>query len=236
MSPTEAALVAEYDAVLEREGLAALDHGTQVSKRGQPTWVQDEQAPATFLAWARDVLVSHAFEGPRDREVWVLHADGKSLNQIKTELGISRNTVKRSIARVKLASPPPPLINPWLKSQHEEAEEKRRQHEESWSTNGGTMQKPERKPIEYASIELKAGVDIPGLARKNRFVPMKDHRGMVQPLMGFQHAGGIDVLNVPTKDPRNPQRQTYTTVTVPWGEIKLAILVPLEREEVETAA
>ena len=248
MSLTEAAHVSEWEAVLEREGLSPLDSETRVSQRGQSARVQDEAAPTGFLSWARDVLDTHAFDCPRDKAVWELYAAGKTQTEIleqlpflpgapggrrPQELRLHRKAIERSIARVKRSAPPQPIANPWIKNPRLRDLEYRRMTEKE-----ETM-KPQqtRQPIEYASIQLKTeGLDVPGLSRKGMLVPMKDHRNIVQPLMGIPHAGGIDVLNLPTKDPKNPNRSTYTTVTVPWGSIKVAVHVPLDREEVETAA
>lgn len=187
-----------------------------------------------FLEWAREVLETHTFSNERQRAAWALYAEGKSLEEICAEFPPvpgrgrlarekpARSVVERYIREVKTANPPP-IANPWITGS-----ERRSRLTEQLQ---GEAMKPERKTVEYQRIELMRDLTIPGLAGsgKSVLVPMKNHRGIVVPLLGQPHAGGIDVLDLPTHDTKT-RTKTLTTVTVPWVAIKAAIHVPVEDE------
>lgn len=224
---TEDAHVAEWEAILEREGLGAVD---PVNTMVRPQVVRSSGADAStdaadrYLAWARDVLercpfsvvrgdADHPIPAPGTRRwVWAMHADGVSINNTASELGISRRAVKTSIrlTRAEAAAflnSTPPVANPWLKSRlcRRRAEDKIK--EESVA---------KAEVVEYALIELRRDFRIPGHpAVKNRLVPMKWHDGKIHPLRGIPHAGGIDI-EFPTV---HVGRKTTTVITVVWPDI-----------------
>jgi hypothetical protein len=238
---TAEAQIAEYEAVLEREGLGAIDCGTMVSQRGQAT--RAPRAGATdavdaYLAWARVVLETVSFAptalsrrslmtSVTTRHTWKLYADGKSLTEIALELGLARRAVTRLIGRVMAKAPPPPVVNPWMRSGRDLAEIKRSMREGNDDQEEDLTPKPTRAPVEYSCIRLRNDLVIPGIpAAKDHITPMKDHAGKTMPLMGSPHAGGIDVV-FPTTIRGKRQVQV---ITIPWWNIKQAEHAPEEYE------
>jgi hypothetical protein len=114
---TAVAPAVDWDALLEEEGLGALDSGTKVSHRGERRnnglWpLQTEE-----LDRRRALLAEHNFRfraghpgGPRssirprrDRAIYALYADGWEKKQIATRYRTSFWAVRRSIERVERA-------------------------------------------------------------------------------------------------------------------------------------
>lgn len=233
---TADAHVAEWEAILDREGLGAVDAENHMVR---PQIVRSIGAGASaeaadeYLSWARGVLESCPFvtrgqgiPAPMTRRrIWSLHACGLSLNQIVADLSVTRRAVKVAIAVTKAeADETQPVANPWRCSGR--AEEQRRIEE------ADVMEK--RKQVEYARIILRESVEVPGIAHgKSVIVPVKGHGPAVRPLYGTPHAGGIDVEFDTEHVLRGQKRPTRTTITVPWWNIKKAEQVP---EEVEPAA
>lgn len=244
---TEAAHIAEWESVLEREGLSPLDRSGLVSNGGNSTLdprpdrvaarVGKKEAVDQYLTWARDVLETYNFDdrpaGPggnnadpaRERRIWGLYAEGKSVTEIRLELSLSRRAVTKTIARIMARSHPAPHVNPWLPSipLRERAEQRRQQREEDMT--------PKRPQVEYSLIQLVRDVNIPGVqTAKAQLKPMRNHAGVVVPLMGTPHVGGIDV-EVDTVTTRGGARlKTRTVITVPWWKIEQANQEPVEVE------
>lgn len=244
---TEAALIAEYEAVLEREGLSPLDcpGGLTSNPPGRDARYflgqEPERAEAVngYLAWASGVLETYPFDDrpakghngdpARERRIWALYAEGKSVTEIQLELAVNRRSVTKTIERIVSRSPPAPHVNPWLPSipLRERAELRRQQREEEMDPK-----KQPRPQLEYSLIRLRRGVIIPGVGNpKEQLVPMKGHAGVVMPLMGTPHAGGIDVEVESFHNLKGRMRvKTRTVITVPWDNIEQANQEPIEVE------
>ncbi len=91
--------------------------------------------------------------------------------------------------------------------------------------------KKQRPQVEYSLIQLRSDVNIPGVqTSKSQLKPMRNRAGIVVPLMGTPHVGGIDI-EVDTVTQRGASRvPTRTTITVPWWKIEQANQEPVEVE------
>lgn len=239
---TEAALIAEYEAVLEREGLKPLDLPSgqvdhpRMQKADRTARDGADVAVDVYLAWARNVLETFAFApsyhtsravaveaAALSRRVWACHAEGMSLTEVALKCEVTRRAAKRIVARVMVQVPPPPVVNPWMRSGRELAEIKRAMREDNEEDS------LKAQPVEYSRVILRNEMQIPGTSiPKANLGPMKDHSGITKPLMGLPHAGGIDLIFAT----QHKGKKTVTAITVPWWNIKQAEQAPLE---VETA-
>jgi hypothetical protein len=251
--------VAAIEAQLAAEGLAPLDaHGNTVSNRDVYELRDADSAAAArdeYLAWARDVLVTErCFRGHRSqrsdaraplREVWGLHAAGRSNGEISRALGCSREAVKKALRRVAKRAPPPPVVNPWRKSGRDEA-----LYERANMTSPRALARLCKLAIDVAGINevreaigndkqlmrllprertaIMSGTDEKKTAPKafttysiiELTEPLKVpgvsvRKAMLIDMEARQHAGGMDVV-------LTSEGGEDTIVTIPWHQIKLA--------------
>jgi hypothetical protein len=257
------AAAARYEEILEREGLAPLDApGGQVSGRDTYALRDADDAVAArdmYLTWAREVLGNEAcFRGQRSqrsdasvglRDVWELHADGKSNGEIARALKVSREVVKKAIRRVTKRAPPAPVLNPWLKSGRDEALYER--------ANPRALARICKLAIEVAGIDqvleaigndrkllrllprertaIMAGTDGTekkgaGAAPRVRYAFIKLNtpiqtpgnpvrKNMLLDMEGRPHAGGIDVVFPEAKAIEGTDKKLDVVKTVPWHKI-----------------
>ena len=114
---TTAAPAVDWDAILEDEGLGALDSGAMVSRRGQREDARaerDHTIAGAEIDRRRTLLAEHDFRGVhtgptssvrprRDRAIYGLHADGWTYVQIGRRYRVTTWAVKRAIQRVERA-------------------------------------------------------------------------------------------------------------------------------------
>lgn len=102
-----AAVVAEWEAVLAREGLAPLDDGREISRRGTPTRIQPGQA----AYWDRALAFLHQypFDSDADRQIWQAHCDGAHHHINDYALRRRRGTTVKAIRRLEVAMMSYPL-------------------------------------------------------------------------------------------------------------------------------
>jgi hypothetical protein len=228
--------IAEWEAVLEREGLGLIDSD---SSRVRPQVVRSSGAGSSaeaadeYMAWARDVMERCPFvvdredaEGPipspgTRRWVWAMHAEGSSLNQIASELAISRRAVKIAIRVTKAEAEAflgstAPVVNPWRCSGREEEQRKLEADE----------MKDQRRQVEYARIKLKEAIAVAGkYTGRTDIIPMNG-----KPLYGIPHALGIDVEFETEHHMRGQKRKCRQVITIPAWKIEQADQVPDEAE------
>lgn len=91
--------------------------------------------------------------------------------------------------------------------------------------------KQPRPQVEYSLIQLKSDINIPGVqTAKAQLKPMKNHAGVVAPLMGTPHVGGIDIEVDTVTQQGTGRTKTRTVITVPWWKIEQANQEPVEAE------
>jgi hypothetical protein len=112
----------DYERILADEGLAPIDRQVphqpevRIARRRESGGPERGKAVDQWLEWAREVLRTHDFDTPWQRQVWQQYAQGRRLAEIAIKLRASKRAVTRALERVERWAPPPPVENPWRKA------------------------------------------------------------------------------------------------------------------------
>lgn len=225
-----------YEERLAAEGLAPIDvargRGIMADHTRGESHASDVtayDAAERWQAWARAILADRSIWDQQRadatvsaRDVWKLHAAGKSNQQVARALRTSRAVVQKALRFVERRAPPPPVVNPWRRLGRDGAETKLRLVPRG-ETN--MAEKNEAKPAvwtRFSVIQMRSTetIDVPwSTVKKSQIV---DIDGRYTPF-------GIEVRYedkgyAPLTD--EDGKVTYANRSMPLKGADLVLLIP----------